>query len=135
MPQVYGTAEDGEYLPFDDGFFDLVFCTNVIDHVTDPRDTIGHVVRVLKPNGYFVLTVELFEEQIQRDAAHPHSLRKSDVMQLIQEPFKIVMEKESPWIGMQRYVDGGRKSKQQELILVGLDQRNDSPLIATWLTE
>lgn len=109
---------DGEYLPFGDGFFDLVFCTNVIDHVTDPYETIGHIARVLKPHGYFVLTVELFEENIKRDAAHPHSLRKDDVMQLIQDRFTIVMEKESPWIGMQRYVDGGRKSTQQELILV-----------------
>ena len=108
----------GEDLPFDDGFFGLVFCTNVLDHVTDPRRTIDSIVRVLEKDGHFVLAVELFEDKPERDAAHPHSLAKADVLELVQDRFDIVFEKVTPWIGLRKYVDGIRTSEQDEVILV-----------------
>ena len=64
----------GEDISFADEYFDVVFSSNVIDHVTDPEKMIGHIVRVLKKSGFFILTVELFEEKAQRDTAHPYSL-------------------------------------------------------------
>jgi hypothetical protein len=79
---------------------------------------IDNIVRVLKKNGYFVLTFELFEEQTQRDSAHPHSLNKTDIVKLMDNRFQIIFEKESPWIGLRKYVNGNKNNVNNELIMV-----------------
>lgn len=38
-------------LPFEDGFFDVAHCHNVLMHVPDTRAVLGEVYRVLKPGG------------------------------------------------------------------------------------
>lgn len=43
-----------EALPFRDGFFDLVFSSNVIEHLTDRQRTMEEVRRVLRLGGYAV---------------------------------------------------------------------------------
>jgi 2-polyprenyl-3-methyl-5-hydroxy-6-metoxy-1,4-benzoquinol methylase len=43
-------------LPFADESFDVVLCTEVIEHVREPRRAIGELVRVLRPTGQLVLT-------------------------------------------------------------------------------
>ena len=45
-----------EKLPYKGGEFDLVTCTEVLEHLEHYRETIREVHRVLKPNGVFVLT-------------------------------------------------------------------------------
>jgi SAM-dependent methyltransferase len=45
----------GEALPFPDGFFDLVFSNEVIEHVADDRRTAVEAVRVTRPGGAIVL--------------------------------------------------------------------------------
>lgn len=45
-----------EPLPFDDDRFDLVTCTEVIEHLEHYRRTLREIFRVLKPDGLFVLT-------------------------------------------------------------------------------
>jgi SAM-dependent methyltransferase len=44
-------AGDGYALPFDDDTFDLVFSSNVLEHVEDPARFIDESVRVAKPGG------------------------------------------------------------------------------------
>ena len=44
-------------IPFPAGRFDLVFCTEVIEHTTDPRRAVAELTRVLAPGGRLVLTV------------------------------------------------------------------------------
>jgi len=123
--KLYAYPEDvqiqkawGEDEVFTNEYFDVIFCTNALDHVTDPRKTIDNIQRMLKNDGFFILTLELFTEVIERDAAHPHCLTKSRVMQLLGDRFKAVLEKESPWIGLRRYVIGERSHKHNELILI-----------------
>lgn len=41
----------GEELPFDDGYFDFVFCVNVIDHTPNPKKMAEELMRVLKKGG------------------------------------------------------------------------------------
>src|SRR6267143_1760416 len=43
-------------LPFPDEVFDLVWCTEVIEHVVDPAFTLGEINRVLKPGGRLLLS-------------------------------------------------------------------------------
>ncbi|MGA1870991.1 MAG: class I SAM-dependent methyltransferase [bacterium] len=108
----------GERISFPDSFFDIVFCSNVLDHTTDPEKTLEEIYRVLKKKGHFILTVEVFEEKIKRDLAHPHSLKKKEVYSLLEDKFVPIFERESPWIGLRAYVNGSRKSKKNELIMI-----------------
>ena len=43
----------GEKLPFDDGIFDMVFCCDVLEHVSDVNKVISEIARVLKRGGLF----------------------------------------------------------------------------------
>jgi SAM-dependent methyltransferase len=45
-----------EKIPFSDGYFDLVTCTEVIEHLEHYRESIREMYRVLKPGGTLVIT-------------------------------------------------------------------------------
>ncbi len=47
---------NSETLPYPDAAFDLVTCTEVIEHIEHYRQTIREIFRILKPDGVFVLT-------------------------------------------------------------------------------
>ncbi len=48
---------DIENLPFKDNYFDVVVCTEVIEHVNDPTKTSDELLRVLKKDdGYLILS-------------------------------------------------------------------------------
>ncbi len=107
-----------ENIPFQDNFFDVVFCTNALDHVTNPSKALSEIHRVLRKNGLFVLTIEIFKENIKRDLAHPHSMTEKDVERLWQEKFKKIFERESPWIGMRNFVNHTGTTENKELIVI-----------------
>jgi SAM-dependent methyltransferase len=52
---VIGDISQG--LPFEDEFYDYVFAVEVLEHTTDPYNIFKEVKRILKPGGYFVLSV------------------------------------------------------------------------------
>lgn len=43
-------------LPFADGEFDFVFCTEVLEHITDDARAFAEIGRVLRPNGLALLS-------------------------------------------------------------------------------
>ena len=43
-------------LPFEDNTFDLVLCTEVLEHDTAPWETLKEIYRVLQPDGELILT-------------------------------------------------------------------------------
>jgi SAM-dependent methyltransferase len=45
---------DGQHIPCDDNSFDIVFSSNVLEHVLDLRALEREVRRVLRPNGYCI---------------------------------------------------------------------------------
>jgi ubiquinone/menaquinone biosynthesis C-methylase UbiE len=47
----------GEDLPYPDNYFDIVYSTNVLEHVNDPKKVIHETIRVLKPGGYFQFVI------------------------------------------------------------------------------
>ena len=48
---------DATRLPFDDGSFDRVITSEVLEHIQDDVAAIGELVRVLRPGGTFACTV------------------------------------------------------------------------------
>jgi len=48
---------DGNAFPFADATFDSVLCNQVLEHVFNPDEFLGEIVRVLKPGGKLLLTV------------------------------------------------------------------------------
>ena len=47
-------------LPFADGSFDVVICSEVLEHIEDNQNAVAELVRVLKPGGDLVVTVPRF---------------------------------------------------------------------------
>jgi SAM-dependent methyltransferase len=47
----------GEWLPFGDGIFDLVFSHEVLEHVSDDRACVGEMARVTRSGGRIVVFV------------------------------------------------------------------------------
>lgn len=48
---------DGAHLPFPDGSFDTVLCTQVLEHVESPSELLAEMARVLRPGGRLIATV------------------------------------------------------------------------------
>jgi SAM-dependent methyltransferase len=48
---------DGKTLPFESESFDNVLCTEVLEHVPDPKNFMAEIHRVLKPGAKLILTV------------------------------------------------------------------------------
>ena len=48
---------DGENIPFPDGHFNVVVCTQVFEHCLNPGKLVREIHRVLKPNGMFFFSV------------------------------------------------------------------------------
>jgi len=46
---IVGNAEDG--LPFPEGFFDIVVCNDVLEHLADPASALKNIRKVLNNNG------------------------------------------------------------------------------------
>jgi len=51
------TIEQGfsENLPYKDNFFDVVFCSHVLEHVNDERKSLNEMKRVLKDDGVLII--------------------------------------------------------------------------------
>ncbi|MDP5053407.1 MAG: class I SAM-dependent methyltransferase, partial [Congregibacter sp.] len=48
-------------LPYSDGYFDVIYYNQVLEHVRRPDELIAEVVRVLKPGGTFLGSVSYLE--------------------------------------------------------------------------
>ena len=108
----------GEDIPFPDANFNFVFCSNVLDHTSNPTRVVAEIARVLEPGGYFILTVELNDEDEKRDPAHPHNFSRDSTLALVEGDFELLWEESSPWIGLRRWCQGKREFKNYELILM-----------------
>jgi 2-polyprenyl-3-methyl-5-hydroxy-6-metoxy-1,4-benzoquinol methylase len=55
-----------EHLPFDDASFDRVLSFQVIEHLLDPAAGVRELVRVLKPNGWLILSTDNAKSTVSR---------------------------------------------------------------------
>jgi 2-polyprenyl-3-methyl-5-hydroxy-6-metoxy-1,4-benzoquinol methylase len=51
---------DIKNLPFENGFFDIVICSEVLEHIPEQETAVSEIVRVLKPGGNLVVSVPRF---------------------------------------------------------------------------
>jgi len=64
-------AFDGVNIPREDSSFDMVYCVQVFEHVRHPDKLVTDILRVLKPGGYFVVSLSGIEPY------HSHSIFNS----------------------------------------------------------
>ena len=62
-----------EALPFDDAEFDLVLCTQVIEHVLDAGLGIAELARVLRPGGTLVISTDNARNYVTRTINAPRT--------------------------------------------------------------
>jgi len=54
---IYSPIHD---IPVDDDHFDAVICNAVLEHVANPIEVVREIHRVLKPGGYFYLSIPFY---------------------------------------------------------------------------
>jgi SAM-dependent methyltransferase len=65
--------QDIECMTFADCTFDAILCLEVLEHVKDPFSAVRELKRVLRPNGYLLLTVPfLTQYHGKRGTSHGH---------------------------------------------------------------
>ena len=57
-PHLELLVADAHKLPFKDNTFDLVICTETLEHVTDPKKCLLEMKRVLKKNGRAIISMD-----------------------------------------------------------------------------
>lgn len=71
---------DGEYLPFKDNLFDIVYSSNVLEHIQDKSKALDEMKRVLDDNGTIIIMVPTATWRILSCVTYcpviPHSLLK-----------------------------------------------------------
>jgi SAM-dependent methyltransferase len=60
LPDILG---DVTSLPFGDNFFDVVICSELFEHLYNPREALAESLRVLKPNGVLLATIPFMYPQ------------------------------------------------------------------------
>ncbi len=82
------TQGDVRQMPFDNGTFDLVLATDVLEHVDEDDVAVKEITRVLKPGGRALVTVPTFKLLwgIQDDLAHHYRrYRKGQLLALLKQ--------------------------------------------------
>ena len=69
----------GESIPYPDKFFDKILCSEVIEHVLDPREVLMEISRVMKDDG--ILSLSIPNENVINSAKK--FLKKTGLMRLI----------------------------------------------------
>lgn len=57
-PKISFTISDAHSIPFNSGSFDLVICTEVLEHVGDPLNVLLEIKRVLRKNGHAIIELD-----------------------------------------------------------------------------
>ncbi len=86
---VIYTYAEGCRLPFQNEVFDIIIATAVIEHILDTKEFLTEVNRILKKNGYLILTfpnpvLDLINSII-KDTGHVKRFYKKKIFELMNE--------------------------------------------------
>lgn len=84
---------DGKTLPYPNQSQDAVLCTEVIEHLPDPKILLAEIARVLKPEGKLVLTVP-FSARRHLLPGDYHRWTKEGLQELLKKNFKDIQIQE-----------------------------------------
>jgi ubiquinone/menaquinone biosynthesis C-methylase UbiE len=112
-----------EHLPLENEQFDIIFCSNAYDHFNNLTLANNEIYRVLKPNGFFILAVEIFYKIKDRGSEHPYCLNKENLYQYLTK-YNCFYSREVPWVGLREYIRGETTTNDTELLLI-LQKNND----------
>jgi ubiquinone/menaquinone biosynthesis C-methylase UbiE len=96
-----------ENLELPDNEFGIVCCTNALDHVEDIEAALSEIKRVIRHGGMFLLTLDIFAKEKDRNEGHPYSFTKDALLAVLQRcGFKVVWSQLSRRkIGVMNYAD------------------------------
>src|SRR5258708_7751093 len=77
-------------LPYDDNTFDCVVSFQVIEHIADDRLYLKEISRVLKPNGFALVTTPNRPMSLSRNPWHEREYTAEELTSLAEKYFKIV---------------------------------------------
>jgi ubiquinone/menaquinone biosynthesis C-methylase UbiE len=78
---------DGYRYPFPDAAFDAAVCSDVIEHVQEPRALLSEIRRLLRPGGALVLTTPIRFTEAPQDPLHVQEWFGSEFMALCRPVF------------------------------------------------
>jgi SAM-dependent methyltransferase len=90
---MYFVVGDAQYLPFAEGVFDFVYCSEVLEHLVDPEKGLDEIRRVLEPEAEAVLTVPNEKGQMLNPEEHISSFTYYTFKGVVSERFEIEAEK------------------------------------------
>ncbi len=79
-------------MPFPNGFFDIVTCLDVIEHIDDDQRAISEIGRVIRPGGLLCLTVPAFQFLwSDHDVINHHKrrYRRNRILELLGKNFTV----------------------------------------------
>lgn len=124
-------VKEDQVWPIESGSIDSVLCTQVLEHVRDPRHFLNEIARVLKPSGTFVVTVPF----LYNEHGNPHDYWRftaNGLSTFIGEDWEIVEAIKQGGIGSTcgvlflNWLDTAMNSVQTTRVLKGL-------LLPVWL--
>ena len=87
-------AADVTRLPFGDACFDLVVCSEVLEHIPDQQTAMDELVRVLKPGGQLVVSVPrylperlcwaLSDDYVKANQGHVRIYRRGELIERLE---------------------------------------------------
>ena len=86
---------DGFTIPFADHYFDCIFISQVFEHVFNPDQLLDEIYRLLKPQGYLLMTVPFIWDEHEQ----PHDFARYSsfgIRHLLEKKgFKIIVQRKS----------------------------------------
>jgi len=88
-----------ENLKFDDNYFDLVICINVLDHVQDIIKCLEEIKRVIKQSGFIIFGQDLSNEEdllkkeVKNDIAHPIKISHTTLDAMFDTVYEVRLKK------------------------------------------
>ena len=92
VPGIQFIKGKGEIIPLPDDKVDVVFCSNVLNHVQYPEMVLKEIRRIMKPDAILYFDIHFDFQTV----LHPHVFNRDSIKELLEKYFEIqrVIDKE-----------------------------------------